>query len=94
MQTGAQSPSPLPRPVWPRPPPAPCSFLPRNVAIIGYARTPLTDEQLREKLAPRLAGGASEVRAFLDRCTYVSGGHGVEGGRGLGAGGNGGRWRR
>jgi hypothetical protein len=52
----------------------PCSFLPRNVAIIGYARTQLTDEELRAKLRPRLEGGSNEVDKFLELCTYVQGG--------------------
>lgn len=50
------------------------SFLPRNVAIIGYARTALTDQQLRDKLRPRLKGSEREQDAFLERCTYVAGG--------------------
>ena len=52
------------------------SFLPRNVAIIGYARTQLTDQQLRDKLRPRLTGSDKEKEDFLGRCTYVAGGWG------------------
>lgn len=29
-------------------------FLPKNFSIVGYARTPLTDEQLHERLRPYL----------------------------------------
>ena len=50
------------------------SFLPRNVAIIGYARTQLTDQQLRDKVRPRLKGSHQDKESFLDRCTYVAGG--------------------
>lgn len=50
------------------------SFLPRNVAIIGYARTQLTDQQLRDKLRPRLKGSHQDKESFLERCTYVAGG--------------------
>lgn len=49
------------------------SFLPRKVAIIGYARTQMSDEQLRTKLRPRLKGSEKEVDKFLEGCTYVSG---------------------
>ncbi|EFN53828.1 hypothetical protein CHLNCDRAFT_36395 [Chlorella variabilis] len=48
-------------------------FLPRKVAIIGYARTQMSDEQLRTKLRPRLKGSEKEVDKFLEGCTYVSG---------------------
>ncbi len=60
----------------PSPDPAP-SFLPRNVAIIGYARTQLTNQQLRDKLRPRLKGSDKERDDFLGRCTYVAGGWGL-----------------
>ena len=50
-----------------------CSFLPRNVSIIGYSRTAMTSQQLRDKLRPRLDGNDLEVGAFLQRCTYVAG---------------------
>lgn len=50
-----------------------CSFLPDNVSIIGYARSPLTDQQLRDKLRPRLEGSDKERDAFLQHCTYVQG---------------------
>ena len=50
-----------------------CSFLPRNVAIIGYARTSLTHEKLRDKLRPGLKVGEADADAFLERCTYVAG---------------------
>lgn len=54
-------PSTRPRPA-PYPPPSPLpSFLPPNVAIVGYARTALTNAQLRERLRPRLQGSDDEV---------------------------------
>ena len=43
------------------------------MAIIGYARTPLTHEQLRDKLRPGLKVGEADADAFLERCTYVAG---------------------
>ncbi|KAL4419711.1 hypothetical protein ABPG75_006809 [Micractinium tetrahymenae] len=59
-------------------------FLPHNVSIIGYARSPLTDHQLRDKLRPRLSGGEEERDAFLKHCTYVQGDYvGSQGWQGL-----------
>jgi glucose-6-phosphate 1-dehydrogenase len=43
------------------------------VAIIGYARTPLKHEKLRDKLRPGLKVGEADADAFLERCTYVAG---------------------
>lgn len=40
---------------------------------MGYARSPLTDQQLRDKLRPRLSGSDEERDAFLKHCTYVQG---------------------
>ncbi|PSC70121.1 glucose-6-phosphate 1-cytoplasmic isoform [Micractinium conductrix] len=61
-------------------------FLTRNTKVIGYARSPLTDEQLHAKLRPRLEGGAAEADAFLKRCTYVAGAYdGPEGWKALAA---------
>jgi len=56
-------------------------LLPRNVQIIGYARSKLSDEDLRERLHPfldkkanELAGDASDkLDAFLKLCTYSQG---------------------
>lgn len=45
--------------------------------VIGYSRTPLSDEGLRERLRPHLAGAAEEVGAFLARCSYVTGSYGA-----------------
>ena len=45
-----------------------------STQIIGYARSDMTDEDLRERLRPTLASGEScDKEAFLDICTYVSG---------------------
>jgi glucose-6-phosphate 1-dehydrogenase len=48
-------------------------FLPKHTKIIGYARSPLTDAELRDRLAPTLKGSSEELDSFLDCCTYVSG---------------------
>ncbi|KAI3425139.1 hypothetical protein D9Q98_008910 [Chlorella vulgaris] len=59
-------------------------FLPSNVAIIGYARTDMNDDKLREKLKPKLVGSDDDIDKFLKRCTYVAGSYdGAEGWQGL-----------
>ena len=46
-------------------------FLPKDLQIIGYARSKLTNESLREKLQGHLKGeGATD---FLSRVTYIPG---------------------
>lgn len=46
-----------------------------STRIIGYARSPMTDDQLRDRLRPTLTGTAGEQEAFLDIVSYVSGGY-------------------
>lgn len=48
-------------------------FLPPNTKIIGYARSELTNTQLRERIAPFLPGSQDNTKDFLDHCLYVSG---------------------
>ncbi|MEW5311061.1 MAG: hypothetical protein WDW38_002804 [Sanguina aurantia] len=48
-------------------------FLPPRLAIIGYARSKMSDEALRKRLQPHLVGDEDVVRAFLSHCTYISG---------------------
>lgn len=61
-------------------------FLPPEVAIIGYARSPLTNEELRQRLLPRLSGEQQVKQRFLERCTYVQGSYdGAEGWQALAA---------
>lgn len=49
-------------------------FAPQHVQVVGYARSPLTDEALREQIRPHLKGApAAKVEAFLKLCTYVHG---------------------
>lgn len=50
-------------------------LLPSNVVIYGYARSKITNEQLREKLRPYLEGKAKSdvIEDFLSRCYYQSG---------------------
>ena len=49
------------------------NFLPENTRIIGYARSNLTDDDLRDRLRPSLKGSAGDVDRFLNICTYISG---------------------
>ncbi|KAL6766229.1 GLD1 [Auxenochlorella protothecoides x Auxenochlorella symbiontica] len=49
-------------------------FLCSNVRIVGYARTDLSDQALRDKLRPFLKNTPEDKReAFLATCSYVSG---------------------
>lgn len=48
-------------------------FLPKATQIIGYARTALTHDGLRERLAPFLKGDPEQVDRFLQLCTYHQG---------------------
>ena len=48
--------------------------LPEGLQIIGYARSKLSDADLREKVKPNLKGGSDKDRErFLQACTYVAG---------------------
>lgn len=62
--------------VLPSPPPfnpPACRFLPQKISIIGYARSKLSDEDLREKIRPQLKADKEIVDEFLDLLTYISG---------------------
>lgn len=48
-------------------------FAPANAQVLGYARSALTDEALREQIRPHLKGDAKKVEAFLQLCRYVHG---------------------
>ncbi|CAG9464164.1 unnamed protein product [Pedinophyceae sp. YPF-701] len=48
-------------------------FLPKNVRIVGYARSAMDDEALRERVSGHLDAAPHIKKAFLDRCTYVQG---------------------
>lgn len=52
-----------------------CRFLPGGLQIVGYARSPLTDEQLRQRLAEYLprpgAPGHEHVRGILQPHHFV-----------------------
>jgi len=51
-----------------------CSMLPKNVSITGYARSKLSDEDLREKVREHLEDDEqSVVNSFLDLLTYTAG---------------------
>jgi glucose-6-phosphate 1-dehydrogenase len=49
------------------------SFLPKTFTLVGYARSPLTDQQLRERLKPFLSGPDELMDEFLSRCQYCQG---------------------
>lgn len=49
------------------------NFLPENLHIIGYARSELSDDELRAKLKGYLQGQESTIAEFLSHCTYISG---------------------
>lgn len=49
------------------------SFLPEFTHVTGYARSPMTDQELRDKLRPGLAGTDAQKDKFLSLCTYQSG---------------------
>jgi hypothetical protein len=48
-------------------------FLPAALDVIGYARSPLSDDDLRTKLKGFLKADEDVVDSFLSKCTYVSG---------------------
>jgi glucose-6-phosphate 1-dehydrogenase len=51
--------------------------LPPKTLVVGYARSPMTDKEFRERLTPFLLKKADEkvVAAFLKHCVYRSGGY-------------------
>jgi glucose-6-phosphate 1-dehydrogenase len=52
------------------------SLLPASTLIIGYARSPMTDEEARARWSKNLKAGTPEQLAqFLSRCIYRSGGY-------------------
>ncbi len=48
-------------------------FLPKDLRIIGYARSKLTDQDLKEKVKGYLKGTDAEVKEFLSRISYIPG---------------------
>lgn len=53
-------------------------YLPKDVSIIGYARSKRSDEEFREKIGAKLSpGGVSDdtIKEFLSRCFYRAGGY-------------------
>ena len=51
-------------------------FLPGDTQIIGYARSQLTANELRERVKPFLKGNEKTVKEFLSSISYVHGEHG------------------
>ena len=52
---------------------SPRRFLPKNVAIIGYARSKLDVRDLRATVAEHLKGATEDVSRFLDLVSYLPG---------------------
>lgn len=48
-------------------------FLPENLDVIGYARSKLSDEDLRTKLRGFLKADDAVIDKFMAKCTYVAG---------------------
>ena len=50
-------------------------LLPPSLVVYGYARSSMTDDDLRERIRPHLEGKADDIviDSFLDRCHYQSG---------------------
>jgi glucose-6-phosphate 1-dehydrogenase len=52
------------------------NFLPKNTLVVGYARSNLTDDDLRDKIRPFLLKtqhSEAVVERFLKRCVYQGG---------------------
>lgn len=57
-------------------------YLPADVIVVGYARSPSSDDDFRAKMRKSLTPGGAEdgvVEAFLLRCIYRRGGYGDKG---------------
>lgn len=50
-----------------------CRFLPKNLGIIGYARSKLNIDDLRATVAKHLKGTTEEVSQFLGLISYLPG---------------------
>jgi len=48
-------------------------YLPKNLNIIGYARSEMTDQSLRERVQKFLKGDQKSIQTFLNTISYVSG---------------------
>ena len=48
-------------------------FLPKDLEIVGYARSKLSSESLREKVKGFLKGDEGKINEFLERVSYVQG---------------------
>lgn len=57
-----------------------CSMLPKNVFITGYARSKLSDEDLKEKVKSNIKGDAQQIQDFLKLFSYVAGAYDEAGG--------------
>lgn len=51
-------------------------LLPANATIIGYARSPMSDDDFRKTIIGKLKGGTDEQKsAFVAMCIYRNGGY-------------------
>ena len=64
----------------------PCAFRPFSprahvtprTVVLGYARSPMTDESLRDKIRPALKGPKDKVETFLASCFFQQGEYGSD----------------
>lgn len=52
--------------------------MPPRTVVLGYARSPLTDESLRERIRPALKGPKDQIEAFLASCFFQQGEYGSD----------------
>lgn len=48
-------------------------FLPKNLKIIGYARSKLSNDDLKNKIKGYLKGEEAQINDYLDRISYIPG---------------------
>ena len=52
--------------------------MPPRTVVLGYARSPMTDESLRDKIRPALKGPKDKVETFLASCFFQQGEYGSD----------------
>ena len=52
--------------------------MPPRTVVLGYARSPMTDETLRDKIRPALQGPKDKVETFLASCFFQQGEYGSD----------------
>ena len=56
------------------PPPPPLRFLPASLQLVGYARSPMTDQELRDRIRPGLPKDKPEAVSRVCVCVRECGG--------------------